>query len=103
MTDNNAGWKKYAAVLAVLGCPGGVALAQAGGPDLAERPAWTLYAGQGVDANLTSLPKQILGGDIKWEPSYFTAVGYTKPSSLPEPLVRALSGMGTQTQRQRWR
>lgn len=94
MAHNDSDWKKYAALLALLACPVGAALAQAGDEDLASRPEWTLYAGRGVDANLIGLPKQILGGEIKWEPSYFTAVSYTKPSSLPDWLVGTLGGIG---------
>lgn len=71
------------AAFLALACQAGIAGAQSAQADPADRPEWTVYAGQGVDANLTGLPKQVLRGEIKWEPAYFTAVGYAKPVSLP--------------------
>lgn len=72
----------------------GEARAQSTDADPARRAEWTLYAGQGVDANLTGLPKQVLEGKIKWEPSYFTAVGYAKPAALPGWLTESLGYVG---------
>ncbi|MEO6172018.1 MAG: hypothetical protein ABIP02_02770 [Arenimonas sp.] len=37
-----------------------------------------VYTAQGADHNLTELPGAILGGDVKWEPSYFTAIAFSK-------------------------
>lgn len=80
-----------AAWVALLAFHGAGAFAQSGAD---ARPEWTIYAGQGVDANLTGLPRQILGNDIKWESSYFTGLGYAKPSSLPGWLTRGLGAVG---------
>ncbi len=82
-----------AASFALTGAAG-AAWAQSADADPARRAEWTLYAGQGVDANLTSLPKQVLGGKIKWEPSYFTAVGYAEPVSLPGWATAGLGSVG---------
>lgn len=40
--------------------------------------AVTLYGGQGVDHNLREVPGAILGGDLDWERSYFTSLGFSK-------------------------
>jgi hypothetical protein len=37
-----------------------------------------VYTAQGADHNLPNLPKALLRGDIKWEPSYFNAVALGK-------------------------
>ncbi len=47
--------------------------------------ALTLYAGQGVDADLLEVPGRLLQGDLDYEGSYFSAVGYGMP--LPPPRV----------------
>lgn len=82
-----------AASIALSGAAG-AASAQSADADPARRAEWTLYAGQGVDANLTGLPKQVLRGNIKWEPSYFTAVGYAEPVSLPGWVTGSLGSVG---------
>lgn len=40
--------------------------------------AVTLYGGQGVDHNLREVPGAVLGGDLDWEKSYFTSLGFSK-------------------------
>lgn len=59
-----------------------------------QRPEWTLYEGHGVDANLLGIPKQIFRNDVKFEPSYFTAIGYGKPVSLPNWFTSGLGHVG---------
>ena len=49
------------------------------------RPAVTIYQGQGVDTNLIDLLPDIAKGDLKFEDTYFTGVGYFHP--LPTPCV----------------
>lgn len=90
-------WNILGALLALgegLGC--GVAFAQAMpdpvGPD--QRAEWTLYSGQGVDANLPGLPKQIVRREIQWEKSYFTGVGYAQPVRVPEWLTLPFGALG---------
>ncbi len=88
---------KYRGLVATLAASfalTGAAWAQSAAADSVPKAEWTLYLGQGVDANLTGLPKQVLGGNIKWEPSYFTAVGYAQPVSLPSWAKAGLGSVG---------
>ena len=51
---------------------------------------FTTYAAQGVDSNLNNIPKQLLRGDLPWEPSTFVGVGMAwqvaKPGLLNDTL-----------------
>jgi hypothetical protein len=49
------------------------------------RPAVTIYQGQGVDTNLLELVPDIVTGDLEFDDTYFTGVGYFHP--LPTPCV----------------
>ncbi|GAC1356527.1 MAG: hypothetical protein NVSMB34_10750 [Variovorax sp.] len=84
---------KVAALGLVFAGQVGMANAQPAG-GLVQRPEWTLYAGHGVDANLLGIPKQIFSNDVKFEPSYFTAIGYGKPTALPDWLTSGLGHVG---------
>lgn len=48
---------------------------------------WTLYLGQGVDANLTNLPKKIATDKLKRESSFLTGIGYAIPTRSPDWLA----------------
>jgi hypothetical protein len=50
-----------------------------------DRPAVTIYQGQGVDTNLRELLLDIATGDLKFDETYFTGIGYFHP--LPTPYV----------------
>ncbi len=75
-----------ALAIALLGILGP---ALAGGPAEAAAPqasAVTLYQGQGVDANLLTLLPDLFSGELRFEKTYFTAVGYYRPLETPRML-----------------
>lgn len=49
------------------------------------RPSITLYQGQGVDTNLFEMGPKIVKGDLQFDDTYFTGLGYFHP--LPNPGV----------------
>ena len=85
---------KMAAVWATCAVCSSVAFAQPAHAEALQRPEWTVYAGQGVDANLLGIPRQIVKNDVRFEPSYFTAIGYGKSASLPGWMTRGLGHVG---------
>jgi len=64
--------------LAVLSGP-----AQASSPQPA---AVSFYRGQGVDANLIHLIPDLLSGDLRYEETFFTALGYYHPLETPRVM-----------------
>lgn len=77
-----------------------VALVCAGAPALAgqiataaslERPAVSCYQGQGVDTNLVNVLPDLFGGDLRFENSRFTALGYYHPITKPR-IVQSFFG-----------
>lgn len=84
---------KLSALVVALAGHAGMALAQSAAM-AAQRPEWTLYEGHGVDANLLGIPRQIFSNNVKFQPSYFTAIGYGKPASLPDWLTSGLGSVG---------
>lgn len=69
-------------LLAVLAAPPDAAASQT--------PAITLYQGQGVDANLINVLPDLFTGDLRFEDSYFTALGYYHPMEKPRGLQSLL-------------
>jgi hypothetical protein len=51
----------------------------------ASRPAVSIYQGQGVDSNLMDLPGNAVQGDLVWDSTYLTGIGYLHP--LPTPRL----------------
>lgn len=50
-----------------------------------DRPAVTIYQGQGVDTNLRELLPELVTGKLNFDETYFTGLGYFHP--LPTPYV----------------
>jgi hypothetical protein len=71
----------------VLLCLAGLAVlsgpAQASSPQLA---SLSFYRGQGVDANLIHLVPELLSGDLRYEETFFFALGYYHPLETPRVL-----------------
>jgi hypothetical protein len=62
--------------------------------------ALTLYQGQGVDADLGHILPDLLSGDLRFEDTYFTGLGYYHPLDTPGILqkvfdVLRIPGTGT--------
>lgn len=82
------------AVLALaLALAAGAAAAQGNSLELPHQEA-TLYFGRGTDSNLRQLPSQIFQGDLPWERTYFTGVGFAWVQRPPELVGMALRPLG---------
>jgi hypothetical protein len=51
--------------------------------------ALSLYQGQGVDANLVNVIPDLVTGDLRYEDTWFTALGYYHPLETPRFLQSA--------------
>ncbi|MDH4189218.1 MAG: hypothetical protein OEW21_03295 [Betaproteobacteria bacterium] len=74
-----------------------LALLLAGGPSRAAdepRAMLSLYAGQGVDANLPDMPGKWLRGALRYDPSYFAAIGWHAATDPPSWLAAFGDALG---------
>jgi hypothetical protein len=51
----------------------------------------SVYTGQGVDSDLLQLPKVMVTGSLDYQPSYFTGIGYQRPTTTPRVIERLYS------------
>jgi len=65
-----------------------------------QTPAITVYQGQGVDANFIDLLPNMVTNDLRFEGSYFIALGYYHPLTTPLALLSVFDFLhipGTET------
>jgi hypothetical protein len=60
---------------------------QAVGIGAVRADAFTIYRGQGVDANLVEIPGMLLSGDLPYEACYLWGVGYRWQTETPQWLA----------------
>lgn len=56
--------------------------------------AFSVYRGQGVDANLLEIPGYLLSGDLPYDPTYFWGLGYRWQTETPDRLAAASRWIG---------
>lgn len=56
--------------------------------------AFSFYQGQGVDANLLNILPDLVRGDLHFEDTYFTAVGYHYSLRTPDGIKELMNKLG---------
>jgi hypothetical protein len=75
----------FVVIVAICACPAAHALDR-------DAPAFFIYRGQGVDSDLLQMPEYLITGDLIFEPSYLTALGFIWPLRTPGPIQAMFDG-----------